>query len=282
MPGAVSVWIGQDSRELLAYEVAAESFRRWSRSKSPPFPVVPVNPIALLDVVAGGLYWRKHEIRPPAVEGGRDVLWDTISQAPMATEFSITRFLTPVLAKLEGQPGGWAVFTDCDVLVRRDLTELLDMLDPQYAVQCVKHEHVPSEDVKMRGELQTRYARKNWSSVVAYNLDHEANAELTVDLINAATGRELHAFCWLTDDQIGELPATWNYLVGTTELDDPANRAGLVHFTDGLPNMPGYERTGHPLPFAAEWWEYANAIEAARRESQSHLRPDAADQPGTG
>jgi hypothetical protein len=245
---AASFWIGQDSRELLAYDVAAESFRRHMRR-----PLYPVHPISLTDVRRRGLYWRIHESHPPAVEGGREVIWDKISQAPMATEFSITRFLTPVLARAAGQREGWAIFTDCDVLVRRPVDELLELLRPEFAVMCVQHEHVPTETTKMRGEVQTTYARKNWSSVVAYNLEHDANVELDLDLVNASPGRGLHGFRWLRDSEIGALPSSWNYLIGTTS---PRTDVALAHFTDGLPNMPGHEHD----EYANEWWELAQRL----------------------
>lgn len=239
-----TVWIGFDSREVLAFQVAATTVERNGDCE--------IHGVVLSELQARGLYWRPVEIRSPVVPGGRSVLWDVISDAPMATEFSCTRFLTPYLARMRGQVDGWAIFMDCDVLIRKPLQGLLALLDPCYAVMCVKHQHEPTADVKMRGELQTRYSRKNWSSVVAYNLAHPANDALTVGLVNTVPGRDLHAFCWLEDDQIGELPAAWNYLVGTTQADDPA----LVHFTDGLPNMPGHEHD----EYAGEWRQVADQL----------------------
>lgn len=282
-----SVWIGFDSREPLAYEVAAASFRREDRLNQ----MVTLQPIVLKTMQDAGFYWRPMEERPAVVDGGRAILWDVISEAPMATEFSITRFLAPILApEMDVQTGGWVIFTDCDVLVRKPLRALLQLLDPRYAVMCVKHAHVPTAAVKMRGDIQLsefdrraagRYTRKNWSSVCAYNLDHPSNQALTVDLVNQLPGRDLHRFCWLADDEIGALPAAWNYLVGITQLEDPAANAGLVHFTDGLPNMVGYERTGHPLPFVREWWDLAYNL-GAYREGYAHQHTGTADHAGNG
>ena len=79
-----------------------------------------------------------------------------------------------------------------------------------------------------------------------FNCDHPANQALTVDLINSAPGRDLHAFKWLPDELIGELDPRWNYLVGhTTGVPDPA----VVHFTSGIPSMAGYGE----CEFAGEW-----------------------------
>lgn len=223
-----SVWIGFDPREAAAFAVAKDSMRR--RMIQP----IPVKGIILDEMREKGFYTRPTERRD-----GR--LWDVISEAPMSTEFAISRFLTPILAKT-----GWALFADCDVLARRSLARLFDLADERYAVMCVKHNHEPPEGVKMDGQAQTRYARKNWSSVMLFNCGHPANRLLTLDMINERPGRDLHAFCWLEDYEIGALPAEWNYLVGhSVTNEDPA----IVHFTDGLPFMPGYE----DVQYADEW-----------------------------
>jgi lipopolysaccharide biosynthesis glycosyltransferase len=166
----------------------------------------------------------------------------------MATEFAIARFLVPELVRRQnGDVHGWALFMDCDVLVRANLYELKALLDDSKAVMCVKHDHRPSFNVKMDGQEQTSYPRKNWSSVMAINVDHPANDVLDVELVNARPGRDLHRFCWLEDEHIGGLPPTWNYLVGHTEaVRDPK----IVHFTDGGPWFEGFRN----VPYADEWF----------------------------
>ena len=223
-----SIWIGYDPREADAFAVARASIRRHA---SESFPVMALE---LPKLREAGLY-----TRPTSRSEGR--LWDDISEAPMATEFAISRFLVPHLAGT-----GWALFMDSDMLVRKDITKLFELADPSKAVMCVKHAHAPEERTKMDGQLQTFYRRKNWSSVVLFNCDHPANDALTVELINMVPGRDLHAFCWLQDDEIGELPLEWNWLAGVSPpLADPA----IVHHTLGIPSMPGYEDS----PFADEW-----------------------------
>jgi hypothetical protein len=102
----------------------------------------------------------------------------------------------------------------------------------------------------MDGQQQTQYARKNWSSVMLWNLDHPAHDAVTSELLNSVPGRDLHRFCWLDDELIGALPPAWNYLVGHTRLPDPKD-AKLVHFTEGTPDMLGYES----CEFSDEWRE---------------------------
>lgn len=225
-----SIWIGFDPRQCSAFAVTRRSVVRHAPAG------VEVYGVVLPVLKAGGLYRRPYEVRGP-------VLWDEISGAPMATEHACSRFLTPHLA---GK--GWAVFMDGDMLVRRDLAELFDQLDPAYALYCVKHDHDPAAGGKMVGQVQTRYARKNWSSMMAFNCDHPANRALTIDLVNTLPGRDLHRFCWLDDHEIGALDPKWNFLVGHS---DPAIDPAIVHFTEGVPDMPGYEG----VPYADEWRE---------------------------
>lgn len=225
---APSIWIGFDPRETDGYAVTRLSIER---NINAPYPI---RGLVLDSLRAESLYWR-----PTQMRDGR--LWDEISQAPMATEFACSRFLVPMLAH-----SGWALFVDCDVLVRKNLDKLFTLCNPQKAVMVVKHDHQPEQSTKMDGQAQQPYARKNWSSVCVFNCDHPANKALTIELVNTVPGRDLHRFSWLSDDLIGELPVTWNWLAGHSDPEiDPA----LVHFTDGIPRMAGYENA----PYADEW-----------------------------
>jgi len=223
-----SIWIGFDPREAAAFAVARHSIIRRMAVRLPTFGLV------LSHLRAKGLYTRPTVLRDVA-------MWDTISDAPMSTWHSNARFLVPHLAK-----DGWALFCDGDVLARADVSRIFDGLDPSKAIYCVKHRHEPTDEIKMDGQIQTRYARKNWSSVAVWNVGHDANKALTVDVVNSVPGRDLHRFFWLDDDLIGELPPEWNFLVGVT---DAAVAPKIAHFTEGTPDMPGYEN----VPFADEW-----------------------------
>lgn len=225
-----SIWIGFDPREAAAYAVARASVLKHLTQP------IPTHGLVLDDLRSAGLFWRPQERRDA-------VLWDLISDAPCATEFSISRFLVPHLAG-----SGLALFMDCDMLARANLVDLFRLVesDPGKAIYCVKHDHRPESSVKMDGQVQTRYPRKNWSSLVIFDVDHPANAALTVDAVNSATGRDLHRFCWLDDDDIGEIPIEWNWLAGhSPDVVYPR----IVHHTDGSPCMAGYENA----PFADEW-----------------------------
>lgn len=242
-----SIWVGFDKRHAVASAVCRHSILRRLTQQ------IPVRGVVLDDLRAAGVYTRPTEIRP-AADGLHSELFDVISEHSMSTEFAISRFLTPWLAG-----SGWAVFMDCDEMARVNLVRLFEILDPRFAVMCVKHQHKPETNVKMDGQTQTVYPRKNWSSVMAFNCDHPANAALTVKLINQVPGRDLHGFCWLKDEHIGELSPKWNYLVGHTQLYEAHDEhtPAIVHWTDGYPLLKGYEQAEYADEFHAELTAWA-------------------------
>lgn len=228
-----SIFIGYDPREAEAFAVCRQSIRM--RLNVP----IPIYGLVLDQLRADGIYTRKTENR-------NGQLWDTISGAPMSTEFAISRFLVPYLSK-----PGQALFMDCDMLARGvNFAKVFDYCTRDKAVWCVKHDYEPQTAIKMDGQVQTRYPRKNWSSFMVFN-DHPSNRVLRPELVNSLPGRDLHRFCWLEDHEIGELPPEWNYLVGHSDTKiDPE----VVHFTEGGPWMPGYEN----VPYADEWFGERN------------------------
>ncbi|MEP9396480.1 glycosyltransferase [Mesorhizobium sp. KR2-14] len=205
MNDTLKIFIGWDSRESIAYEVAKSTALK---NASTPLDI---QPIKLNDLVARGLYSR--DIDPLA-----------------STEFTYSRFFTPHLANFEG----WALFCDCDFLFFGDLAELRDYQDPTKAVMCVKHDYRPKEGLKMDGKAQTSYPRKNWSSFMFFNCAHPSTRRLTAELANRESGAYLHRMQWAEDDEIGDLPMEWNWLEGWNEkpADGPPK---AVHYTSGGP-----------------------------------------------
>lgn len=227
-----SIFIGLDPREMDAFQVCANSIKA---HLSEDIPIIAVNLAGLQHI---GLYQRPTEKRD-----GK--LWDVISDAPMSTEFAISRFAVPLIAKTQ-----WALFLDADFMLRTDIVHLFAEADARYAVQVVKHEHRPGETVKMDGQAQTSYEKKNWSSCCLFNLHHPAMKQFTAAKLNTWSGRALHQFKWLEDHEIGELSADWNHLVS---VDAPNPDARGIHFTQGIPSMTGYA----DQEFADEWREWA-------------------------
>ena len=233
----MKVYIGYDPREDDAYKVAESSLLRHSPTSS-------AIPIVLEDCQNMGLYTRPFEYR-------NNKPYDPISQAPMSTQFALSRFLIPWL---HTGPEQWVLFIDVDMLFRCDVDELMQYADDRYAVMCVKHDVNHGKGVKMDGCRQTQYDRKNWSSVMLWNTTHQANTRLTIDCVNSRRGLWLHGLSWLKDGEIGALPKEFNHLVG---LSEPNPEARIVHYTLGTPDLPGYEQ----CEFSKEWFDEYNRME---------------------
>jgi hypothetical protein len=166
-----------------------------------------------------------------------------------STEFSLTRFLVPHLAGYQG----WSVFMDCDMLCRADVAELEGLIGVQEdkAVLVCKHDYVPKTERKFLDQVQTKYPRKNWSSVMAFN--NARCRALTPDYVNTASGLELHRFKWTDDALIGELPLAWNWLVGEYDYNPDAK---IVHYTLGGPYFNAYKG----CDYAEEWFAEQRAM----------------------
>ncbi len=213
----LNVYIGYDPNETVAYHVLAHSILRRAS--------IPVSIAPLMRSQLGAMYRRE---RGPTE----------------STEFSLTRFLVPALSEFRG----WSLFIDCDMLCLADVAELAAVI-PQSgdkAVLVCQHDYVPRTERKFLDQVQTKYPRKNWSSLMLFN--NERCRALTPDYVNAASGLELHRFQWTEDARIGSLPLEWNWLVGEYE-HTPA--AKIVHYTLGGPYFDDYR----DCDYASEWRE---------------------------
>lgn len=233
------IYLGYEPREYGAFAVARYSISRFDQ-------YTPIRAVRLDQLRNEGLYQRETRSR---INGeGHVELIDVPSIAPdyngrISTEHANARFFV-----IHQQKKGWGLISDCDVFFRCNPDVMFAMADPSKALQVVHHDYEPAETVKMDGQQQTKYARKNQSSVMLVNFEHRAHQRLTLEMLNALPGRLLHQFCWLEDDEIGELPPECNYLVGVSKLSAGVEPK-IVHFTRGLPDMPGWENQ----EYAQEW-----------------------------
>lgn len=147
------------------------------------------------------------------------------------TPFTFSRFMVPHLCDYEG----WALFLDLDMIVKDDIAKLFDIADDRYAVMVSKN-----------------VFKFEWASVMLFNC--AKNRVLTPDFIQQAAG--LHKISWLKDDEIGDLPADWNVLVG---YDNPIKNPKLIHYTQGIPLFP--ETRG--CDYAKDWELALNAANMA-------------------
>lgn len=215
----IKVFIGYDSHETVAFHVLSHSIH--ARASQP----VAIAPLMLTEV--------------------KDIFTRERSNL-QSTEFSFSRFLVPHLSDYTG----WSLFCDCDMLALDDLANLWKLRDDRHAVQVVQHQHQPKETVKFLNQPQSRYEKKNWSSVILFN--NARCKALTPDYVNTATGLQLHQFKWLADDtEIGSLPARWNHLV---DYDPrlPAADISMLHYTEGGPYFDAFKTCGYADLWFAE------------------------------
>jgi lipopolysaccharide biosynthesis glycosyltransferase len=155
------------------------------------------------------------------------------THAEKSNDFVYSRFLTPYLNAFSG----WAIFADGDMICHADIKELWDLRDESKAVLVVKHDYKTKAHTKYLGNINMDYPKKNWSSLILWNCAHPKHRILTPDFISNQTGKFLHRFSWLEDEDIGDLPKDWNWLA----IEYPENKnAKLIHYTLGTPCFKEY------------------------------------------
>ena len=217
------IYIGYDSKEPIASDVCEFSI---NKNSSESFNI---NHIKLKEVKEKNIYWR-----------------DTDKLG--STEFTFTRFLVPYLQNYNG----WALFCDSDFLWLEDINKLFSLADDKYAIMCVHHDYKPKNTKKKLLSSQQIYPRKNWSSLVLWNCSHPSNKKVTPDLVNTETGKYMHRFGWLKDEEIGKISHEWNWLIGWyKEPEDGKPKA--LHFTEGGPWLG---KDFQDKEYAKKWNEY--------------------------
>ena len=220
MKSNLRIVIGYDTREAVAYHVFCQSILD---NISVPIEIIPLVLHSLKD------YDESHK--------------------DQSNDFIYSRFLTPYINEFNG----WAIFADGDMICQADIKELWDMRDSSKAVQVVKHDYKTKAHIKYLGNINEDYPKKNWSSLVIWNCAHPKNKILTPEFVSQQTGKFLHRFSWLDDEDIGELPKEWNWL----EIEYPKNtNAKIIHYTLGTPCFINYRNTDT----SDIWLEYFKKI----------------------
>jgi lipopolysaccharide biosynthesis glycosyltransferase len=210
----IRVFIGYDPKETVAYHVLVQSILK---NASQPIAITPL-----------ALHTLKEIYNRPLNE-------------KRSTDFTFSRFYIPYLCNYTG----WALFLDSDMLFDADIAELWQLRDETKTVMVVKHDYTPKNGLKFLGNPQTNYPKKNWSSLMLLNCS-KCKA-LDLNYLQSATGLMLHQFKWIESEaSIGNLPITWNYLVG--EYEPNADFKNL-HFTLGGPYFKAYSTSDY-----AEQW----------------------------
>ena len=217
----INIFIGYDSKEKVAFSTLSYSILK---NSTKPISITPI----YLNNIKDDFVRERNNLS--------------------STEFSFSRFIIPHLMNYQG----WALFMDCDMLMKADVSELWRLRDDRYAVQVCKHDYTPKEKTKFLGQTQTAYPKKNWSSVMLMNC--KKCTQLTPNYVNRASGLELHQFKWLEGDHlIGELPLEWNWLVGEYEHKEDVKN---VHYTKGGPWFEEYKN----CDYSQDWFNYYNDL----------------------
>ena len=237
------IYVGYDSANLgqeMAYQVCRRSIFNNARRDA---PLAVLEPLKLSDLKEDGLYWRKDDSK-------------------QSTEFTYSRFLTPYIAFHEDK-ADYAIFCDSDFLWRCNIEELLYLIDPEKAVTCVQHKYIECPSLtKMDGLAQEWYPKKNWSSLMLFNCNHEDCQKLTPEVVNTESPKYLHRMEWTSEENIGSFPVEYNYLVGYYNYTDNPK---ALHFTDGGP----WHKDHQNVEYADEWLSYLSKEEKEKHKSGS-------------
>lgn len=218
----MKIYVGYDTCQQQAFDVCKYSIERHSS--------IEIIPVVKQQLEADKIYW---------------------GDKKGSTDFSFTRFLVPYLNNYSD----FAIFCDSDFLWNCDPMELKEYVNTTKAVFVVKHQIQDSEMpvIKMNNKSQFWYPKKNWSSLMVFNCSHSACRTLTPDVVSNMSGKYLHEFEWVGQDQIGDLPRTYNYLVGYyNDNKDPK----AIHFTTGGPWHENYK----DVQFSKLWEYYKECL----------------------
>jgi len=217
----IKIFIGFDPREEIVFHTCVSSIIHNTKK---PVSIIPLN----LDQI-------------------KDVYKESHSDG--TNQFIYSRFLVPFLSGFDGI----SIFLDGDMIVNSCLSQLVSNISSDKAVSIVKHNYETKHKTKYWGLPNETYPRKNWSSVIVWNNKHIKNRILTPEFVAQSTGKYLHRFSWLDDNEIGDLDINWNWLVGEYEENKEAK---ILHYTLGAPCFKGFAEFGH----SAEWFKYNKLI----------------------
>ena len=215
MSNLLNIFIGFDQKEAIAYHTFVQSLIENSTI-----------PLSITPLAENNLdhYTEKH------TDG--------------TNKFTYSRFLVPYLMNFKG----WAIFADGDMVCLSDIKILKSYFDPNKAVTLVKHDYKTKHKTKYFGQKNEDYPRKNWSSVIIWNCEHPKNKILTPKFIGQKEGSFLHRFNWLKDEEIGDLPKSWNWLA--MEYEEKRD-LDLIHYTLGTPCFKEYSNKS-----LSQYWKF--------------------------
>lgn len=233
-------FMGYDAREHEAACVTAFSILRRSNHR------VRIYALEHMELRRLGLFDRPWHI----TEKGQ--FTDDRDGRPFSTTFSHSRFLAFYLAN-ELKCTGPCAFLDCDFLFLNDPSKLMDsQSDKSGLIGVVNRDRKVEEgSLKMDGMVQQNYHRKLWSAFFTFSPSPYLSEWFRPDVVNIATGRDLHGFMGTPDAGFWEIDPGWHHI---PSLDDPEPAMpSAVHFSEFSPwlNPEKY----HTAPELFDLWE---------------------------
>ena len=160
---------------------------------------------------------------------------------------------------------GTALVTDDNFSARYDLDRIKGIFSrPQHKlagesyVDCILVVNTAKGGVASAWMLHEMASRQMAPKAILFN-----NAKCRAwspDYVNTASGLDLHQCKWLDDEAaIGEIPLSWNHLVGEYAFDA---RAANVHYTLGGPYFDDYRDS----EYADDWFGARDALLHVRRK----------------
>lgn len=233
------IYIGYDERQDLAYRACKESLLMHTK-----YPGLKILPLKQRTLRAQGLYNRRYYVDEAGVR------YDSLDRRPFSTDFAFTRFLVPYLKDHKDyQKAEWYMFVDSDFIFRTDVIGILRNVSSLKPIHVVKHNYKQTgeDSVKMDGQVQSKYNKKLWSSLMLFNHDawEQAERKYTLDDVNTEDGAYLHQFEAFNEEDMGSLDEAWNFIPDHSDEHFSVDEACAIHYTEGVPLMPKYRNCRH-------------------------------------
>ena len=155
-------------------------------------------------------------------------------------EYESTKFLVPYLSQYQG----FSLYVDPHFVFLDDVRKLFQSLDNEHSVKVVKHAK-----------------NKIWHNIILFNNAHSDLIKLTPEIVSTKTLQYLNKFDWVSSGELGELPKTWSWVVGSDKIENGDTRPQALNFVSG---GPWDENTRH-VEFGYHYFDYLNALNRSRQ-----------------
>ena len=260
-------FIGYDAREHEAAGVCAYSILARA-TKRPKIYMVEHRQLRKLK-----MFYRTSRIHA----GGQ--MYDDGDSRPFSTDFSHSRFLVFHLARELGITGT-CMFVDCDFLFQDDPSLMMrEHRKTKKPISVVNRDRrVVENSTKMDGMVQQNYYRKLWSALFCFTPSDKLANLFSVDAVSNDTGRELHGFKGMPQEDFGELNPRWHMIPSLDEMPEQFENIGALHYSEFSPWINPELKSEYVGPYTAWYIErermLLNAVKTGQIINASNLETD--------